>query len=347
MSSLRTWLRRVFRGIHRAEASLMPEDSAPLARLSQTLVAETEAMADHAFADGKEVPPALMGSLQTLVHDGSASSAADLGELSKVHQALARLVHPATPRAILLLEQEKDRPWFIRLLGPVPLIRGLVVAAVISVAAWIGLSLTEAADGTVNWTSDHGIRLLIEELHLLSAAGVGAAFASLFQASRFVTRGSFDPKYSSSYWVRFVLGIVAGMILALLISPQSEALGEMGAPLLAMLGGFSVSVVYRVLKRLVSTVEALVGGDLAAQAGAAIESEQIRVREEQGRERIKLGGVLLKIQNLLGGTDSKEDSTLLENLISNLLGTSTPPPSNPPDDVQEEEQVAEQAEDQD
>ncbi|MBU0595513.1 hypothetical protein KJ567_02360 [Candidatus Bipolaricaulota bacterium] len=325
------------------------EAAALLDQLRRGLLAEAEAMAETALAEGKDVSPPLMTSLQTLLTSAPPGTTADLGELSRIHQAFARIVHPATPRAILLLKQERRRAWFIRLLGPVSLIRGLVIAAVISVALWIGLSLTQAADGTVNWTCDYGIKLLIEELHLLAAAGVGAAFAGLFQASRFVTRGLYDPKYASSYWVRFVLGIVAGMILALLIPIQSEALGDMGAPVLAMLGGFSVAVVYRILKRLVSTVEALIGGDLDARANAAIETEQARMSEALGRDRIRLGGALLKVQGQLGRIENEEARKLLETLISDLLGTpsaggsesSSASPREPADESQEEEQTEE------
>ena len=75
----------------------------------------------------------------------------------------------------------------------------MTIAAIISLAAWIGISLFSAVDGIVDWKRDFGVHLLVEELFLLSAAGLGASFAGLFQANRFVTRGTFDPKYSSTY----------------------------------------------------------------------------------------------------------------------------------------------------
>jgi hypothetical protein len=37
-------------------------------------------------------------------------------------------------------------------------------------------------------------------------AGLGACFAALFLANRYIAEGTFDPKYESSYWIRFILG---------------------------------------------------------------------------------------------------------------------------------------------
>jgi len=40
-----------------------------------------------------------------------------------------------------------------------------------------------------------GMDLLLNELFLLSAAGIGASFSNLFQANLFVRNGTFDPVY--------------------------------------------------------------------------------------------------------------------------------------------------------
>ena len=322
MTTLRSSIRRWFdRHPQHARRAIDQDPSESIKRLSVGLLDEAEAMADYAFSSGKEVPPTLMTALQRVMADPPSAergieavpgSTLVLSELSRIHQSLARIVHPATPRSILLLAREGRRPLAVRILGPVPLVRGLTIAALISVAAWIGLSTTQAADGTVNWTEDHGVWLLIEELHLLAAAGVGAAFAGLFQASRYVTRGTYDPKYASSYWTRFVLGVVAGMILALLIPLESDALGSMGAPLLAMLGGFSVRVVYRLLRRLVLTVESMVGGEPGVAEAQEVEVERARLQEQRRQEQINLGSQLVTIVETLQHT--KSDPAIIRHL---------------------------------
>src|SRR5438270_13746307 len=98
-------------------------------------------------------------------------------------------------------------------------------------------------------------------MHLISAAGLGACFYALFKARRFITNGTYDPKYEPTYWVRFILGITAGTLLALLI-PVGGSAGsvELTKPLLALLGGFSAEAVYRILLRMVETLETLVQG---------------------------------------------------------------------------------------
>lgn len=58
----------------------------------------------------------------------------------------------------------------------------------------------------------------------------------------------------SSDWVRFNLGLIAGMVLAVLV-PIDTGSKTFERPLLALLGGFSASVVYRILQRLVDTLE--------------------------------------------------------------------------------------------
>ena len=326
MARLRKWF-----GIRaRADASRAPS----LERLRDETLAEAEAMANYALSSGKEVPRALMTGLEEVLKcaDQPAAGTADIGGLAQVHQGLARIVHPATPRSILLLSRETDRPALVRVLGPVPLVRGLTIAAIISLAAWVGISLFSAVDGIVDWKRDFGVHLLVEELFLLSAAGLGASFAGLFQANRFVTRGTFDPKYSSTYWTRFVLGIVAGMILAMLVSGEAsslidggESFSDIGATLLAMLGGFSVRVVYRVLRRLVSTVETLVGGDPAAAVEAEIDAERSTVRAQQRAEQLRLGEELLDLRNELerDADPTSAGARRLKRITDDLLGSSS------------------------
>ncbi len=336
MERIRAWLGKGRRSNGGGRAAPSPDDKPMSLRglIAETL-AEVEAMANYALSSGSEVPVSLLESLQAMVEEDASlgssqehsagsyrESAAQLGELGRIHHALARVVHPASPRSILLLDRERRRPWWIRALGPVPVIRGLIIAGLIFVAAWIGLSLTSAADGSVDWQNEQGIRLLIEELHLLAAAGVGAAFAGLFLASRHVTRGTYDPKYASSYWIRLVLGVVAGMILALLVPLQGDALGNIGTPVLAMIGGFSVSVVYRILKRLVSAVETLVGGDLDGHSAADI--ERTRGREERLQERIRLGKELMDVRELLTARDGTDGLDRLDRTIADLIGPIAP-----------------------
>ena len=41
---------------------------------------------------------------------------------------------------------------------------------------------------------------------------------ALFEANKYVVASTFDPKYESSYWIRFVLGLIAGLLLSKFVS---------------------------------------------------------------------------------------------------------------------------------
>jgi hypothetical protein len=104
---------------------------------------------------------------------------------------------------------------------------------------------------------------------LMSAAAMGGCFHALFIAHSYIEQGTYDPRFESSYWMRIGLGIIAGLVLSQMIpiGPGPEAGGDaaapvssasvFGKPLLALLGGFSATLVYTILQRLVETVESL------------------------------------------------------------------------------------------
>jgi hypothetical protein len=117
--------------------------------------------------------------------------------------------------------------------------------------------------------SNDGWNLLLVQLFLLSAAGAGACFANLFDILKAVSNMTILPTFSSEYWVKLALGIIAGLLLAELI-PVADAAAAAGSeavlgssssfqkPLVALIGGFSASILYTILNRLTETLENLV-----------------------------------------------------------------------------------------
>ncbi len=108
------------------------------------------------------------------------------------------------------------------------------------------------------------------------AAALGAVFYVLFTALQYVNNRTFDPAYNTVYVIRFVLGVLSGLILAALIGQSNFAKGNaqimsLGPAVLALLGGFSTEAVYQILQRMVDVLLAAVKGDGAdvAQAKAA------------------------------------------------------------------------------
>lgn len=196
------------------------------------------------------------------------TEALDLIKLVEVHDLLSKAIAPATPRAILLLDPVFAEKSALSWLSPVPLLRRLMVVAFISLIGFIIIALSPdvSASGGDIFNSD-GWPLLINLMFFVFSASLGACFAALFQANNYIVAGIFDPKYEPSYWIRLLVGIMAGLILASLVPIDPKALNGLGHPTLSLLGGFSASLVYRILNLLVGVVEDIVKRMATAMLG--------------------------------------------------------------------------------
>jgi hypothetical protein len=226
--------------------------------LRAQLAADCDAMLRYTLASGHNVPINVIDAFARL----SVSELDRPGELSALallHSSLAELVAPATPLGIRLVQNDEYRHRALHLLGPVPSIRWLMVAAIFCSLTFFGISLFPSINRQTLSRDIYdlsGVALLIPLLFLLSAAGLGATFGALFEAYQFVSEGRFDARFDSIYWARIGLGLVSGLMLAELI-PQDGGTKLLERPLLALLGGFSAAVVHRILKRLVDGVESV------------------------------------------------------------------------------------------
>lgn len=302
------------------------------------LFAEADAMARYALASGLRVPPSVLlavahphgsrnpgsGPPSAGEATGAAPSDDAVKRMAGVHQQLAQLIAPATPRTILLLSREKKNAR-LRFLGPVRLVRQMMAVAIFSLATFVVTALSpDVNDVSGDIFTSSGGELLVNELFLLSAAAVGAAFTALFRANRYIANGTYDPKYESSYWVRFILGLIAGIVLPALIPIEGgQALTR---PLLALLGGFSASVVYRILSRLVDTLESLVQGDARDVAAAREQALKAQVAEQRLQDQVRLAGVLVKLRDQLAtGTGNEELKASVAGLLEELTSLEVDP----------------------
>jgi hypothetical protein len=297
-------------------------------------------MVRYAFGSGLSVPPTVVRSIDAslalrrkghgplgngeAVHETlkeSWASEAMLTRLLAAHQHLTRIVAPATPRTILLFATA-DRGSRLSFLGPVRLVRHMLVAATICLVAFILLATSPEVDQTSgNVFNSSGTSLLVNLLFYLAAAGIGASFAALFTAYRYVATTTYDPKYESSYWMRFILGLIAGVILPALVPVASQGnASDMTRPLLALLGGFSASFVYRLLDRLVQTAESLVRGDPRDAVAVREESAMLRNSQELVRHRLGLAHALAELQSRMGQeADPEELRSDLNHILAALL----------------------------
>ena len=281
----------------------------------EQLVVETQAMARYALAAGLAIPPSVI----CRIKDGREDSA-EQPALAAVHNELAKLVAPAKPGTIRLLEIERREKGIGRYLGPIRLVRHLMVVSIFFVAAFVVLAtLTDAGTASTR-ASDlgKGWSALAVVVYLLAAAGVGAVFAALWRVNRYVEEGTYDRTYDASYWILIALGLIAGLILALVIPLESVAGQEtFSKPLLALLGGFAASAVHRILVRLVDAVESIVRGDPRDE----VKAKEQQLAAAQATEKTGLAARLMTVDQAL---TSGSDVAVVQKQIRDLIATLAP-----------------------
>ncbi len=311
----------------------------PYANLSlrRQLYLECRAMAEFGLAKGKTVPADIITTIEsfeaeienTPVTDPKAPKPARhaIDDLVSSHDRLVKIVEPATPQTILLLDMEQEASSLMKFLGPVALVRQLMIVSIVSLALFVGLSISDyvKADAGNIYESDGGISLLINLVFFLASAGLGASFAALYKANTYITNGTFDPTHQASYWIRFFMGLISGLILAVFIS--DDAMGDnpmiqkgIIRPLLAILGGFSADLVYTILIRLVETTRSLFDGSAQDQIAAKAQEAKIKSAGSAMQTQMKVTGDLVKLQQELGQTtDPAEIQAKLSALINKTL----------------------------
>ncbi|MFL5385527.1 MAG: hypothetical protein ACJ8GN_23660 [Longimicrobiaceae bacterium] len=297
------------------------------------LVRESIAMAQYALAAGMQVSPAAAITLEQ-ARTAPEGTTADIGAITKVHDQLTRLVAPATPRALMLMGSEHGTG-LRAMLGPVGLVRRMMVAAVISMVVFIAVSLTKSVNESQTVLNSSGWKLLWTELFWLSAAAMGASFAMLMQVSGYVVKRNYDPRYEPSYWIKFFLGVMAGFILVTLVPFEGAQKGtlNLAQPTFAMLGGFSASAVFRILTRLVDAVESIFRGDTKQEISRAESEARSKAGEEASQVRMGLAAQVVQLQQeVSAGADPNALTARLREILADLVpatAADVPAPAEP------------------
>jgi len=247
--------------------------------------------------------------------------------LNQVHSQLSKIVAPAKPKTLALFEKE-EKDTFVKFLGPVPLVRRMMLIAIFSLIALVGLSSSTYVNGdpsSFGLTTNSGTSLLVNQLFLMSAASIGTSFAALFQVNDYIKNATYDSMYESTYWVRFVLGLLAGTMLATLI--PIESLGDansttngFGRPLLSLVGGFSASVVFRVLTRLTTAIESVFQGDVKEVLASQEITNNMKLEQQNIQNKLQLLNQLKTLQSSMNaGSDSKALIDELNQIQNSLL----------------------------
>jgi len=314
-------------------------DSRPQNSLRAQLYRETFAMAEYALANGKAVPNTAIRAIEQYERQHASSSIDGakttddqdpIDALLAAHGMLTDIVSPAKPNTILLLKHEQQSSGFMKFLGPVSLVRQMMIAAIISLLCFIALGMTDAVSSKGgNIMSQSGIGLLLNLSFYLAAAGLGASFAALYKANVYIANGTFDPTYHASYWVSFFLGLIAGLILAVMVSEEyfSSHVNEVNflekgivRPMLAMLGGFSADLTHTVLNRLVETIRSLFTGSPKAQIADTKKALQVDFSVQQNQQQVTNASNLLRLQQLINkGSSPEEINKHIDTLLNNEI----------------------------
>jgi hypothetical protein len=294
--------------------------------LRQNLLEEIYAMVMHLSANGKEIPSESSAIIKCKITDIASLQITD-EEVLKLHRLLSKKVAPARPSTLWLLCKESRDAKF-KFLGPVGLVRRMMFSALISLVLFILISMFPQIniDSIKNGIYDqNGITLLIVMIFYLTSASLGASFSNLFQANQYIVKNIYDPKYESSYWIRYVLGIIAGIMLAVVIplpdmDEENVARFALASrPVLAMLGGFSASLVYRILFRLVYAVESLFIGKQSEETDRKLADLQNSndIEIENGRQQYV--NKLLQLQTQISqGKSTTEINDEIQKMISEI-----------------------------
>jgi len=300
----------------------MPSHSlARAANLHEQVMHECAAMARYALASGMKLSPALMSELEK-IRLAASPGPAEMAALVRIHSQLAVAVAPATPRALLVLGDEAHTSTRFAWLGHVGVVRRMMLVAAVSVLLFLAVSISDrVTDPTLNLLLANDLTAFYIEVWWVSAAAMGASFAMLMQVSDYIVKRTYDPKHEPGYWIRFLLGIMAGLILAALIPvPKDSTFADLGKPTLAMLGGFSASAVYRILMRLVDTVESLFRPSPKEEIAQRERAAQMRANEETSQSKVALAGRLVRLQQQLSAGAGPADLTgELQKILNTLV----------------------------
>jgi len=310
----------------------MASRSTPVTNLREQLLHESVAMAQYALASGMRMPPGAVATLEQ-ARTASEGAAPDVAAVVRVHDQLSKLVAPATPRALLLLGPDHaaaDRGW-VSMMGSVALVRRVMIAAIAAMLVYIVVGLSPDVGASIQTVQNSsGAKLLVNELAWLSAAAMGASFAVLMQVSQYVVKRNYDPRYEPSYWIKFFLGVMAGFILVQLMPLVKLAgpNGDVSQLMLALLGGFSASAVFRILTRLVDAVESVFRGDVKDELARRETDAQNRATLESSQARIGLAGQVVRLQQeIAAGADAGKLNTRLQEILATLVPDSVAEPA--------------------
>lgn len=306
---------------------MTPSPPQPYDTVRAAILAECVAMTRYLLSSGAGVSADLVAEVER--YESADGPVIEIGAMSITHQRLSRLVHPAKPASIVYLLDYAARHPSRNVLGTIPIVRQVMGLSLACLVVFISLGVFQHVAAIRNGAlvGSPGLRVFLGEIFWMSAAGLGASFATLFQLNQQIATRTYDPATATWHWVRVTLGVIAGFVLVALVPVEGmEAPGAqvMAKPALAMLGGFSASVVYMALNRLVDAVESMFRPDSRLQTAAGQRARNAELEQGEAEARLSLAVQLRGVQEKLAAGRSPEAAVAeLRGLVERLLPSGT------------------------
>ena len=246
--------------------------------VTSKLLKELQAMVMFAAEHGQSYPPEIMAFIHRVERkiNGSEQLQDDeLTNLSAYHSHMSDIVAPAKPNSIYLMQQPATG--FFKFLGPVNLVKHLTLMSLMFLLAVVFLALSDEVNHTTinqGIFESSGFVLLLNLVFLLCCAGLGATFSCLHQLFNYISTNTYDPRFNATYWIKIIMGLISGLLISELIPLDSLSsdtpAGDLDKPLMALLGGFSSDLPYRILSRLLDLVEQAFGRTAPSEPAKAV-----------------------------------------------------------------------------
>lgn len=186
----------------------------------------------------------------------------NIDDLINAHNLMCKNVAPATPKSIDYTREVRQRGKNKSLFNKIPLVRNLIILAVLFLIAYICIGLSEdvnndSLDGGV--LDGHGTKLFLNMTYLASISGLGVLFHLLKKVSTSVRKSTLVAEESISYIAQIILGIISGLLLSEILSPYVHATPKdanlLSKSLLALVGGFSSDAIFSILQAVIQRIK--------------------------------------------------------------------------------------------
>lgn len=296
--------------------------------LTNKVAAEVEAMCHYATANGLKVPAKLVSDTLRLIDQAPGDAVdEDADRLSELHHRFCDIVAPAKPQTLLLLLEQKRESPLLAVIGAVPIVRHIMLTSVLFLFMFVIVGQLEIINsqnllqGILN--TDGWVTIAVLG-YLMSCAGLGACFSTLYRLNNYLSKATYDSRFDSTYWTSILLGVIAGIFISELLAPTlatpgSDTIDNLGKPALALVGGFSANMVYKVLQRVVDTIESLFKGDQRAIVDRELRSREAAHSNTNRGQKMNFAASLVDLEKSIEGKSQDEISAEIRGLVQQAL----------------------------